>query len=399
MDNTDKKFKKTTRFCILLRNDCIRKDVNDYLKEYEIVNIEKTKDFYDCELEKDNETIALHIGLDFLRITKISKHYIDKIVIKNDGKWYQRRLEKRNQGFVVTDITKEYGISKRFNNAPVLTDLTEERYVLTNENMKKMLGIQNLDNQTLVHICLIMFNKNIKTFSDLTTKFSTHMNYYYSTIDDVREFRDNIYPTRTYLNDNEISHIYDLVDGADKLYRIHDIYNGIINKRNEEDIHSIHLGLLTNKGFDLKIVKGITEQENALIGESLIPVSEEYKNYLKQFFNDFNHYKGEIKFDRESLLNAIYYITPPSERAKMEIEKIVGMPYDKYEKLDIDEQHKLIKKGTRQKFKYDKRVYVDGFLVDKELNSRLKKLTNPLNILKYESKNIIKKILRNKYTK
>ena len=347
MENTDKKLKKTTRFCILLRNECIRNDMNDYLKGYEIVNIEKTKDFYDCELEKDNETIALHIGLDFLRITKKSKHYIDKIVIKNDGKWYKRRLEKRNQGFVVTDITKEYGISKRFNNAPVLTDLTEERYILSNENMKQMLSIEDIENQTLVHIYLIMSGKTIKTFSNLTTKFSTHMNYYYSTIDDVREFRDNIYPTRTYLNDNEISHIYDLVDGHDKLYRIHDLYNGIINKRNERDINSMHIGLLTDKGLDLKTVEGITEQENTLIGESLIPVSDEYKMELSEIFRNHYGYKGEINVDRKSLLEIINYHLTGIEVVKQNIENIVGIPYEEYEKLDLDVQQKLMKKNRR----------------------------------------------------
>lgn len=360
MEKKDKQFKRITKFCIPLKDDCIKKEVNEYLKGYTIVDIYKTKnkDIYDCELENEKqERINLQIGLDHLHILKKREHYIDKIIIDNDKKWYQRTLEKRNKGFVVTDITKEYGISKRFDNETVLTDLTAERYIFTNENMKQMLSIEDIENQTLVHIFLTMFGKGINIFSDLTTKFSTHMNYYYKMIDDVREFRDNIYPTRTYLNEKEISDTYDLVDGADKLHRVYDLYNGIINKRNEYDIKSIHLGLLTKRSFDLKSLEGITQQENDLIGESLIPVSNEYKNYLKEFFSDFNGYKEEIKVDRESLLNAIEHVMSIGELAKKHIEKNVGIPFDEYERMEFDEQlkvnslsYKLIRK-TKNFFK------------------------------------------------
>lgn len=343
MENTEKKLKQLSKFCNILKNDCIKKDVNDYLNGYVIVDVYKSKNnTYECELENDKkEKIDLHIGIQKFHILKKDDHYVEKIVINDDEKWYQRRLEKRDKGFVVIDITKEYGISKRFNYQTVLTDLTEERHILTNDNMKKMLGIEDIDNQTLVHIFLTMFDKNIKTFSNLTTKFSTHMNYYYIAIDDVREYTDNIYPTRTYFNDNEISYTYDLVDGHDKLYRVHDLYNGIINKRNEHDIKSIHLGLLTKRGFDLKTYEGITEKENSLIGESLIPISDEYKNYLKEFFNNFNHYTEEIMLDRESLLNAIDYFGHLQEKVKKHIEEDLGIPYEEYERMEFDEQLKV----------------------------------------------------------
>ena len=83
-----------------------------------------------------------------------------------------------------------------------------------------------------------------------------------------------------------------------------------------------------------------------------------------------------------------------AEYAKKEVEKIIGIPYEEYEKLDIDEQHKLIKKKTGKKFKYDTRTYIDGVPVEEEHNISLKEANNYFDKLKCESKNIIKKILK-----
>lgn len=309
MEDTQKSLKRICKFCLPLKHQCIQDELNNYLKGFKIVKIQRNKSVYDCKLEREDETISLRIDNYSIFILRKHECFTDKIVIDDKGNCHQRKVEKREKGFVITDITKDYDFSKRFDNKLVLVDLKENRYVLTNEKVKKILKNEDLNKISLISLSLKLYPKNIAEFSDLTTIFSTHMNYYYSSLD-FREIKNNIYPTKTYFNDEEISHLYDLVDGHDKLYRIHDLYNGLINNRDKTDIHTIHLGLLTKSGFDLRTLKGITEQENALIGESLIPVSDEYKSYLKQLFEIKYGYKDEIKLDRESLLNTIDYVMP-----------------------------------------------------------------------------------------
>ena len=82
------------------------------------------------------------------------------------------------------------------------------------------------------------------------------------------------------------------------------------------------------------------------------------------------------------------------EYAKKEIEEIVGMSYDKFEKLDIEEQRKLLKKKTGKKYKYDTRLHIDGVPVEAEHNFCLDEVNKCFDKFKYESKNILKKILK-----
>ena len=41
------------------------------------------------------------------------------------------------------------------------------------------------------------------------------------------------YSTYTLVNGEDISRIYDIVNGIDKIYRVYDLYNGIENERNK----------------------------------------------------------------------------------------------------------------------------------------------------------------------
>lgn len=205
---------------------------------------------------------------------------------------------------------------------------------------------------------------NITEQCDYFTKFSTHMSYYYSTLDDARKFKDTIYSTKTFLNGQDISRIYDTVDGKDKLYRIYDLYKWIINSRNENDINAINLGLLNSDAYDLMSLKEITEKEDLLVGESSQKYSEEYIDYIKEMLNDKFGYTGNIDLSRETIVTGIVYQMSGPERAKREIERKLGISYDEFEQLDLDEQHKLIEQKTGEKIKPDFRLNIDEIPMD-----------------------------------
>ena len=60
---------------------------------------------------------------------------------------------------------------------------------------------------------------------------------------------------------------------SDRVYRIYDLYRGVINSRNEKDIDLIRSGLLSQDAYDLKGLRGITEKEDSIVGKPLDEMS------------------------------------------------------------------------------------------------------------------------------
>ncbi|MBQ7141294.1 MAG: hypothetical protein IJO32_07325 [Bacilli bacterium] len=77
------------------------------------------------------------------------------------------------------------------------------------------------------------------------------------------------------------------------------------------------------------------------------------------------------------------------------IKRIVGISYEEYSKLNIDEKHKLIEQKTGKKVKPDHRLNIDGIPMDDEhiikMNEVDNYLTNLTKKVKRKSKNIFKK--------
>jgi len=156
----------------------------------------------------------------------------------------------------------------------------------------------------LLKLKLFSFENQIEDLCDFYSKFSTHMNYYISCYGE-RRLGDSSYSNISYLNGVDVSNLYNKINGADKLYRIYDLYTGIINSRNIEDLNSIRLGILPNQIFDLNGLMGIREKEEALIGKVDDDISKKYVNQLKQILYRRFKCNREINLDRESILNAI----------------------------------------------------------------------------------------------
>jgi len=99
---------------------------------------------------------------------------------------------------------------------------------------------------------------------------------------------NNKYSNITFINGEDYSNIYDIVDGYDKLYRIYDLYNGRINERNKQDINAIELGFIKKDAYDLKSLLGIKEKEDFLIGTSNFEETHDYldRNSILQSIND-----------------------------------------------------------------------------------------------------------------
>ena len=310
-------------YCKPLRNECIRKDFDAQLEGYTYKSVVR---------EADNEWIAYFEGVNGSRIRltispnefsmlKMTETTNERIALEENFVITHELLDRRENGIVYSKIQKQFTHSNRFKQL-VLTDLVEQRFTFTEAKINSLYRNVNLFEETdfdklgfdelFIKIGILDYLIDFKANSDYYSEFSTHMNYYVDG-ESGRKIKDNIYPTRTYLNGEDVSKIFD-VDGPDKIYRIYDLYRGIINPRNEKDIRDIHLGLLTTEVFNFRDLKGINKQENALVGAPLLNVSNRYINYLKKFFKREFGYRGKIKLDRDSMLLAITTLNP--ERAE-----------------------------------------------------------------------------------
>lgn len=242
--------------------------------------------------------------------------------------------EKRDRGIIITETRQYYDWTRFTDKEKLPVDLYEYRYVFGNDNIKAI-----YDNITPVQFEVInknninLINYNLANFR---TDFEVHMKTYQKNLEGY-VFADSMYPTIVKFNGNDVSYCYDLVDGPDKIKRVHYLYNGIINEDNKDDIKAMHLGLMSTDGFDLRDFTGFEDKENAFLGEPLEP-SEEYKRTTKRILKSVISYEGEIKYNRDSLLNCICYEPSEIEHKEENIEQ----PKEKVKLLD-----KIFKKNNK----------------------------------------------------
>lgn len=321
----------------LLKIKCIKEEIEDYLIGFKIKNIELENSIFNCLFTSDQgDEVNLVISNYQIILTKNTKYKYERISIFKNLISFVKVIEKRPNGIIYSDIKKLYQKSERFNGEVCLTDLTENRYVITDEKIKKLPKTFDYQEDNFLKILFKLISsskENLENYANLTTKFSSHMNYYLN-LDGNRKAKVGPYGSFTYLNREDVSRLYDIVDGHDKIKRIYDLYNGIINPNNEWDIHSIHLGLLSSEGFNLKDLKGITKEEDKLVGEVIDKNSESYINYLKNLLSNMYGYNEEENLDREAILKGILINTNPI---------ISNQEVDSKEGLD-DEPKKFLKK-------------------------------------------------------
>lgn len=177
-----------------------------------------------------------------------------------------------------------------------------------NSSLKELEGVR-----VLTLLCMLrkaIDYGNLNAVSDFDSYFGAIMERKYD------EGKCIIDPcsAKIYLKHENVSSIFDAVNGFDTVNRVYDLYRGIINTKNEKDIDLIHAGLLSQDAYDLKGLKGITKKEDSMVGMPLdgVRVSTEYTNYLKQLFSKYG-YNGDLQLDRDSILNAITYHEPETE--------------------------------------------------------------------------------------
>lgn len=364
-----KTYKKLKEYSSLLKDKNIQNILEQVLKGYELGEMEVKEESLIIHLmEEDNiDKVTLEITKEKIIFKRENKKEIEIKTIKEGPVVDREYYEWRPSGIVIEQVKEEYDYSIFSKHEKKVTDLVSKRYILSTKTLSEALN--EID---------CMYEHNMRYFyrrighyeeeilpPDIVTTFETHMKHYVP-FDGIRRITDTKYSTNTLLNGEDVSYIYDIVEGPDKLLRIYDLYNGTINDRNMTDLKSIRLGLLREEAFELKTVKGITERENEIISKSTIePKSNYYGNICRMFMDEFSYYEAVPLDDRDALLKAIKHRPSATETAKRTVERMIGMPYEEFDALDLDEQHRIIEEKSGKKMIPDKTKYMDCVPVDR----------------------------------
>lgn len=232
--------------------------------------------------------------------------------------------DERDNGCIIEVIEKNYDFTRESEDEKVLIDLVSNRYVFD-----KNVSIDDIN--------------NFEQLCKMKTTFESHFKTLRKPVGSLRWYTDSPYSTYTKINGKDISYIYDVVNGTDKIYRIYDLYNGTINERNSDDIFSIHLGLLGKAAFGYKEINGINDKENEICGDCKKSLSTQESTFIYNLINKRIGYKKQFDiYDINSIIDTITYKKTAPEIAKDFLEKELGIPYEEFDKLDCDEQHKIL---------------------------------------------------------
>ena len=394
------------KYCGLMKYKVISDEVESYISGYTHISTDRGVNCFVSHFEdKDGNRVVLTTSRDGILLFVHKNNFIERVRIDSNLFFTSNSLEKRSNGVIYTNVDKQFGISKRFNNEVVLTDLVENRYCVKRDKLDTLMSEvpeYSFDDfrfsPVLLKLRELDLSSKLVEESEYNNSFSSHMNTYIGNAYG-RSYCDNNCSSHTYSNGKVISRLYDIVDGKDKIYRIYDLYNGIINPRNENDIYSMNLGLLTSDGFAYREYIGLRDIENDIVGSPEEKDEEEYVSYLKKYFQSKIGYKGEVRTDREGLLECINYQLSAIERVKKTLEQKLGIPYEEFESLDFDEQERLIEEKTGKKITYDTRLYIDGIPMDEEHIIRMEDVDKRIDKMLYRGPKGLIRRLKNVFKK
>ena len=139
----------------LLKIECIKKEVEEFIKGFTIKDIKLQKGTVECLFENNNgETIYLGISLkkNVLIFLKKKDNLIEYVKIDNNLLLVHEIIEKRPNGIIYSIIKKMFDISNKFKNAYVLVDLVEQRFVFSRETLELFLNNCDFDNTKCQYI-------------------------------------------------------------------------------------------------------------------------------------------------------------------------------------------------------------------------------------------------------
>jgi len=242
-------------------------------------------------LNQNNEII---VGKIFDNILTLSykelniERYVNIMLPKNYNEDVRVReiiKEKRPNGTIIEQVKRQYGYSVFSEKERNLVYLISKRYVYD-----KDIKISDID----------IYNNDFEKTCKMKTIFESYAKYNKGLkIESLN---------KTTINNKDISYLYNIVKGENKISRIYDLYNGIINYKNIDDIYCISLGFLKKESLGYINICGITEKEDLICGSSYNYRYNQDYEIIDKFIKEKLNYKEEYNpNDINSLINVIMY--------------------------------------------------------------------------------------------
>ena len=241
----------------------------DILGKYELCISKNGSIFIKSESGKRFIYISDSIDKNCICFSKKDKYTYDGFyfeLTENEISVNEIKVDLHKKGANVEFVQRLYGKSRYDKDKKALLDLQSTNYVIKDQS-----SFGNL-----------MYTDFLQRNSILTTTFSAHMKYFYKIEGEIRSFVSTIYPSHVYFNGEDISQVYEFVDGIDKISRIYNLYIGNV-KKESDDIKIIITGLADKNSFNYKN-KNIGNQVQELIGELMdMDVHEQMiEEYIEQ---------------------------------------------------------------------------------------------------------------------
>ena len=213
---TNNQLKKAFSSCFLLKNEAIMEEINTLIKGYIVDSVVCNNEQYVIKMsDKNKNTISMVIDSDSIHVTRNENGVFSNIAFYDTQVMRQTDIEKRDKGLIYTETCKRFARSRKFNNSSVLTDLEQESYTFSADTINTILNDKDYrevdSNQIFIRLKSLGMKANLEDAADLFTTFSTHMNYYYGW-EGGRQITDNFYPTKTLVNGENLSMLFDVND-------------------------------------------------------------------------------------------------------------------------------------------------------------------------------------------
>lgn len=263
-DNTKKQYESLKEMIIIYHDALI-----DIFGEYQLCTSKKGIIFINSEFKKRFAYIPDSLDKNCICFSNKDEYTYDGFyfsIIKNEILVNEIKVDLHKKGANVELVDRLYGKSRYDKDRNALLDLQSTNYVIK--------GHYSLGD--------FMDTDFLQRNSILTTTFSAHMKYFHQTEGEIRGFVSTIYPSHVYFNGEDISQVYEFVDGIDKISRIYNLYSGNV-KKESDDIKTIITGLTDENSFNYKN-RNIGDQVQVLIEEPMdIDVHEKMiEEYIEQ---------------------------------------------------------------------------------------------------------------------
>ena len=136
--------KGLSKFCYLLKENVIFEEIQNIIKNFELIATVFSNGKYILKfLDFNNNAINLTIDYDSIHITKIYNNVFSNITINSNYLLKKTDIEKREKGVIITKTKKLFDSTEKYSNQIVLTDLIEDRYAFSYENLNSLINYKN----------------------------------------------------------------------------------------------------------------------------------------------------------------------------------------------------------------------------------------------------------------